>query len=204
MGFRVRSMRRPGWLWMRSGIIDDYGPQLGAYGIAVYCVLAKCADNDTQEAFPGIEYIAQRINCSGRHVQKMIRLLEELGLIAVETRKTSTGTWDHNVYWLLALGGEPRSPYPEPDSTGSEQGSHELDPCNYIWSQVLIELEMHMGKSAFARWLSGSRVTENGGDTLTVKVRDEPAVQWLSGRWQDIIDEKLSAVAGRDVSVAFV
>jgi len=204
MIFEVRSIRSPGWYWVRRELLTEYASVIGPTGIAVYSVLAMCADNTTQKAFPGIEYIAQCSGCSTRQVQRKIKQLDELGLVAVHHTTTKTGASGPNVYWLLPITeGDSVSPYPDIESPDGDSVAHELDPCNYIWSQVLIELEMHMTKGAFARWLSGSRVTENGGDTFTVKVRDEPAVQWLSGRWQDIIDEKLSAVAGRDVSVAF-
>ena len=36
MEYKIRDQRRPGWLWLRGEIIDVYGAELGAIGIAVY------------------------------------------------------------------------------------------------------------------------------------------------------------------------
>jgi hypothetical protein len=203
VSFVVRDIRSPGWFWARSELIDVYGPAIGAYGIAVYCVLAKCADNQTQEAYPGIEYIAEKAGCSTRQVQRKLRELEDLGLIAIQSTKTKTGSSGPNHYWLLAIEGDSQSPYPEPQALDGDTQAHELDPFNYIWvSQILPELAMQMTRGAFNRWLQGSTATAEDG-VYTIHVRDAYAVEWLTARWLTPIQRTLQGVIGVTCEVRF-
>ncbi len=39
MAIIVRDHRGGNWFWMHNAIITEYGPQLGAYGIAIYAAL---------------------------------------------------------------------------------------------------------------------------------------------------------------------
>lgn len=220
MGFRVRSIRASGWFWLRREILTEYGPIIGVYGIAVYNALAMCADNDSQESFPGVEYIAKMIGCSTRQVQKMIRLLENQGLIAVEQETTESGAYWHNVYWLLDVS----KPQPVDDAeskttTGcmvnqvhhmvnqvhqdGAPGASKLDSSNYIWQKSLAELEMVFARGAFSRWLAGSTASQNGDGSLRIRVRDPYAVAWLSERWQEKIEETVSSIAGEPTTVKF-
>lgn len=69
------------WFRVPNRLIDGCGRVLGPSGIAVYCVLARYANNLTQEAFPSHKQIAQKVGISRRTVIRKIKKLQELGLI---------------------------------------------------------------------------------------------------------------------------
>lgn len=204
-GFVVRDIRLPGWFWARSELIDVYGPQIGAYGIAVYCVLAKCADNHTQEAYPGIEYIARLVGCSTRQVQRKLQQMEELGLIAIKSTKTSTGASGPNHYWLLSIQDAGDAPYPEPQSPNNDCQSHELDPINYTWVQVLAELKLQTTQSVFSAALWGSTLLSLTADRAVIRARDQRALGLLTtSGWTTRITRTLAGVTGQERTVEFV
>ena len=91
---------------------------------------------------------------------------------------------------------EPLKPIPIPDT---DLDAHE------VWSHVLKELRMQMTKATFDTWLSGSQVVEVDDGTVTVRVRDEYAVDWLRARWLKPIQRTLSGVVGQgDLDEEFV
>ena len=101
MTHEIRDQRRPGWLWLRNEIIDQYGAELGAIGIAVYVALCKHADNDTQECYPSHAAIGKAIGLSAPTVSKALARLCELNLITVEHRYDDAGRQTSNLYTLL-------------------------------------------------------------------------------------------------------
>ena len=107
-------------------MIDDHGATLGAYGIAVYAVLCRFANNDTQEAYPSLATIARLIGCSKPTVIKSLKTLETEALISIEKVKSQHGDHDHNRCWLLALGG----------GKGALPGQDSSNKTNSIWSKV--------------------------------------------------------------------
>ena len=38
--------RRTNWLWIDNCVVDQFGPQIGAYGLAVYAVHEKSPSED--------------------------------------------------------------------------------------------------------------------------------------------------------------
>ncbi|MFZ2615946.1 MAG: hypothetical protein WA077_08170 [Anaerolineae bacterium] len=38
--------RRTNWLWIDNEVVDRFGPQIGAYGLAVYAVHKKSPSED--------------------------------------------------------------------------------------------------------------------------------------------------------------
>lgn len=93
--------KRPGWLRAENEIIDVFGPTLGAFGIAVYCVLAKFAGNG-DSAFPSIEKIATLLQCSERQVQRELGKMVGLKLLEREDRYTEKGRPTSPLYYLLS------------------------------------------------------------------------------------------------------
>ena len=210
-GIEVRDLRPGGWFRLDNAVIDDHGAELGAYGIAVYCVLCRFADNETQETYPSLATIAGLIGCSRRTVIRIIPKLEELGLICVEKVRSEHGDYDHNRYWLLAVGGsDSQSPPTEGVVTHSHQGSdsqsHDQDPCiktDGLWSQVLIELQATLTQGTFDRWLRGSRLVSMDNGHAVVSVGDEYARDWLSHRLRPTVERSLSAIAGGELHIEF-
>jgi hypothetical protein len=94
--------RRPGqWCWLDTAIVATYGPQIGAYGVAVYAVLAQHAHGRTQACWPSIGRIASLLKLSRSTVKKTLRTLEAEGLIAVQPRRDPEGDPTSHCYTLL-------------------------------------------------------------------------------------------------------
>ena len=88
--FIVRD-RRPGFLRVYNDLYDNYGAQLGPYGLAVYVALCRYANQDS-ECWPSFATIARGTGMSRRKVIYEIQKLERLKIIAVERipRRPST------------------------------------------------------------------------------------------------------------------
>lgn len=98
----ARDAREPGWFWADNELIDLYGPLIGAIGVAVYVTLARYADA-AGRAFPSYQTIADRLGVSRPTVIKKIKQMEDLGLIAKETRDDPAGDAASNVYVLTPI-----------------------------------------------------------------------------------------------------
>lgn len=103
MKYAIRDQRKPGWLWLRNEVIDQYGAKIGAAGIAVYVALCRYADNDSQECFPSQAALGTSLGLSPPTVRKALGKLVECGLIASETRFDESGRQTSNLYYLLDL-----------------------------------------------------------------------------------------------------
>lgn len=101
----IRDNRAAGWYWIDNAILEMYGSELGAYGIAVYNALAYRANNSTQQCWPGKADIERLTGVSVKQVSRELRNLERLGLIEIERRPRKGGRWDTNLYTLLSAGG---------------------------------------------------------------------------------------------------
>lgn len=77
----IRNEKRPGWVRIHNEIIDEYGAQLGAYGVAVYLVLCRRRDFETQQVLLSERDIARTLGISQDRVRKSLRELESLSLI---------------------------------------------------------------------------------------------------------------------------
>ena len=116
----IRSMDGGDWYWAPNDLLKRYGSQLGAYGIAVYSVLAMHAHAKSQAAFPSVERVAELTGMSDRQAQKKLRQLQELGLIAIEPRRHNNGR-SSNLYTLLRIP-------PDDSSEGSPSDVHPSAP----------------------------------------------------------------------------
>jgi Helix-turn-helix domain len=102
---KVESRRRVDWFWMNKSIIDTYGTQLGPYGIAVYCLLARCA-NEEGHAIPSLSYMARKLNMGRSSVQRALAVLEACQLIERKQRRTDAGDYASSTYILLPIDDE--------------------------------------------------------------------------------------------------
>jgi len=94
--------RRPGqWCWLDMAVIATYGPRIGAYGVAVYAVLAEHANRRTQACWPSIGLIASQLRLSRSTVKKTLRMLEAEGLIRIQARRDPQGDPTSHCYTLL-------------------------------------------------------------------------------------------------------
>jgi hypothetical protein len=209
----VRDLRGGGWFRVDNTVIDKYGAALGAYGIAVYAVLCRFANNDTQETYPSLATIGKRIGCARSTVQKSIKALEVEGLICKEQVRSDRGDWDHNRYWLLDVRGVPSGGIPlegvyRQAVQGIPSGGNDQDSwikTKGIWDHVLSELEHQVSRGAFSRWLAGSELVALDDGTATCQVCDSYAVDWCSNRLRKPIERTLAGIADQEsIEVTFV
>jgi hypothetical protein len=112
--FTVRDRRRKGFFTIDNALLDQYGAQLKAHGLAVYIALARFVNQDGT-CWPSLSTIANRTGMSRMQVIREIAKLQELRLIAVEHQCGEKGEHRANLYILLNL--------PEV-VTDSDWGSH--------------------------------------------------------------------------------
>jgi hypothetical protein len=96
----LRDKRKKNWFWMKNHIIDKYGSKLGPYGLAMYAVLARKVDNETQSTAPSIATLAKLSGMSRRKAVEVLQHLETQGLIEVHHRVSDEGDPTSNLYIL--------------------------------------------------------------------------------------------------------
>jgi hypothetical protein len=74
---------RKGFFQISNRLIDDYGPQLGPYGLAVYVALARRRNREGY-CWPSYKRLARDTHMSRRKVIEVVKELEELELVYVE------------------------------------------------------------------------------------------------------------------------
>jgi DNA-binding MarR family transcriptional regulator len=99
----VRTKGNSGWFWANNALLDEYGPIIGALGIAVYTALARFTDHTGQSCYPSYQTIAQRLNLSRGKVIAIIHQLEACGLVRREPRTDEAGNSQLNRYTLLGV-----------------------------------------------------------------------------------------------------
>lgn len=93
----IRDLRQQDWIWTHKAVLFHGG--IDGNSFKVYCGLAAYANNQTQEAFPSINTLAEKLNMARSTVMIAIGKLEKNGIIRVDRDKG-----EHNVYCLLSLG----------------------------------------------------------------------------------------------------
>ena len=116
--------RRKNWFWDYN---DIFGSELTPNAKLVRLYLAKCADNNTRQAWPSLSNIAENCGISRTTAKKVINELVEAGWLIKKTRKED-GVYTSNLYYL-----------PDPDeiaknkSKANDQKRGRADndlPCN--------------------------------------------------------------------------
>ena len=113
----LRDNRSPGWFWAQNELIDEYGPIIGVYGIAVYMVLARYANNKSQQTRPGLRKIAAQLKTGRKQVTEAVNALEAAGIITVQRRPRET-----HIYTLVNLRPAPPGIPEMPDNSLVSQG----------------------------------------------------------------------------------
>jgi len=99
----VRNQAESGWFHIDNELIDKYGCQLGAFGVAVYCVLCRYAKKDQRLNLSQRE-IAALIGISQASARKFLHLLAELGLIKIDVpEQPSPGPSGISSFTLLRI-----------------------------------------------------------------------------------------------------
>jgi hypothetical protein len=86
-----------------NAIIDDYGPKIGAHGVAVYHALNRFADRQTGICWPKIKTIGARILLSESSVKRALHTLKKVGLITIDPRWSDDGDRTSNLFTLIPL-----------------------------------------------------------------------------------------------------
>ncbi len=97
----IRDMRRRHWFYVDNDLLDNYLPLMGASAFAVYAVLCRMANNDTQNCWPSHATIAARTGLSVNTIRTGLARLAELGLVDVGERLRPDGSRTSNIYTLL-------------------------------------------------------------------------------------------------------
>ena len=116
-------------------IVWESAPTDNPSELLVLLTIADHADDDGENAYPGIARIARRCRLSERRVQQIIKTLQENGLLMVE--KQAGGSYDTrsdrrpNRYTLIMDGVKPTAPR-ESDGVKSdaETGVHGVKPTS--------------------------------------------------------------------------
>ena len=95
----VRDRRNGDWYWIHRRVLTEYGPKVGAGGIAIYSILASCANHIKQNCWPSIRSMAKMLDCSPYLIKEKTKVLEKYKLVKVLRRKGQKG----NIYILLKL-----------------------------------------------------------------------------------------------------
>jgi hypothetical protein len=128
----VQDRRRRGFYTVDNDIVDQYGRQLKAHGVAVYNVLSRFANREG-ECFPSQATIAKRLAMSRMQVSREIDKLKRLHLIEVHPQYGPQGEQRANLYILLDMPQEaepvthrytPRHPALHPPVTDSDTPRH--------------------------------------------------------------------------------
>lgn len=98
-GFTVKD-RRSGFALIDNIVIDDYGPLIGAYGIAAYCILVRFARADGTDSYPSYQKVAELMGVCRNTAIKAIKMLVKMGLIDKESRRAK-GESLSNSYTLI-------------------------------------------------------------------------------------------------------
>jgi DNA-binding transcriptional MocR family regulator len=96
-----------GFYQVPNTLLQEYGSQIGAYGIAVYnAILLHDFGND--RCYPSQTTIAQYLNCDRKTVNRAIRKLVELGLLEVDHRGNDTGQTSNRYRPKLVVSSKPQ------------------------------------------------------------------------------------------------
>lgn len=115
----VRDRRRKGFFTIDNELLDRFGAQLKAHGLAVYMALARFADQDST-CWPSLATISRKTGVSRPQVIREITKLKALNLIAVEHQVNEKGEFSSNIYTLLDISSSP----PDPEVVSArDQGS---------------------------------------------------------------------------------
>jgi hypothetical protein len=96
--------RHRGWYHIDNAVLDEYGPLVGAIGMAVYNVLARRARETAhgRVAFPSYGTVAAAVNISRPTAIAAVRTLIAYGLISAETVRED-GKRPVNHYTLMPV-----------------------------------------------------------------------------------------------------
>jgi hypothetical protein len=173
--------------------------------VRVYAILARYADNETLEAFPRRELIAEKARCHKKSIDRALDELEHCGAV-VKQHRVQDGVYKSNVYILkrvgtgVSLGGDTGVPRV---GTGVSPITilKELEPLNDIkseqfeqfWAHYPNKLDKARARKAFNKLsqrkgklaIAGAKAFSDDPNLPPKRFIPYPAT-WLNGeRWDD-------------------
>lgn len=106
--FQVADRRKRGYFTVDNIVLDVYGQLLKAHGIAVYCALARFA-NDESECWPSRRVIKEKTGVSIPQINRELNKLVDLQLITITPQFNEAGDQTSNLYTLLEVQDVPPS-----------------------------------------------------------------------------------------------
>lgn len=97
----LTDQRRTYTFYVDDAVLDVFGPRIGAYGIAVYTLLARHAKQ--KESFPSYRHIMKQLGISRMTLWRTIDVLIKEGLIQKKQRESTRGDLTSNLYILMDL-----------------------------------------------------------------------------------------------------
>jgi len=110
----VRDIRDSDWYWIPRTVFEEYTPKIGVIGLALYNAYSSYA-RDKGVAFPSQKTLAEKLRISLKTIRKYNRVLEENGLIKIES---GSRRGKSNLITLLKIRGREQLP------RGYEPSSH--------------------------------------------------------------------------------
>lgn len=159
------------WFWMDNVLIDEHADEIGAHGIAMYCVLARHADR-YGNSFPGIPYLASKLKCSERKAQQVLNDLVTRGLVWRVERFAKNGAQLSNSYGLIEINAWLREHPPAGDAPHPPQEMHPKNTYKKPYpSQVstdgLATPDFHEGEDEETPYSSSPSPQKGGGGVGT-------------------------------------
>ena len=97
----VRDSRRRNYLWIDNEFIVTAARVVGPAAVAVYALLCRHADNESQLAWPAVPTIAEVLAMSEPTVIKALKALALCGIIEIKHRFREDGSQQSNFYRLI-------------------------------------------------------------------------------------------------------
>lgn len=223
MAAYVRDRRGGHWAWFHHAVIDDYGPELGPYGIAVYICLCRHADRE-EATFVGQKTVAREIGAGRTAVNQAVAKLRALGLVEVEDRQDERGRTT-SIYTLLdppcspgeqgaPRGEQARPPAAQPLSApqtdaplalihGTRSMEEDVARLAATWSTVLADLREQIVPSNFTRWLARTALSAVDATGAVVACPDTVTAAQLARRYDALLRQALADALGRPVDVRY-
>jgi replication initiation and membrane attachment protein DnaB len=115
----IRDRRDKHWFWIDDAVVDTYHKVLGPFGLALYAVLARHA-NQHGQCYPSMRRLQMLMGDASRNtIKKYLALLVQCGLIHYTTRTDEDGDATSHLYTLLPMPTTtPLSPVDVPHNEG--------------------------------------------------------------------------------------
>ncbi len=108
---RVRDRRAPWRMWIPTYVLD-YLDRIGDPGLALYAILAWHCTRESPVRWPSMNQLARRMGCSRSKIERTMRVLKDVGLVATSPCYDVQG--QHSNYFDLT----------DPPEFREQSGSH--------------------------------------------------------------------------------